>query len=119
MRIKNENMISKLDGVDMTSNIVSEPIWLAHIANYAIQVVFTGAPDGTFKLQASNDLSDPKDPSITNWTDITGSSQIIAASGDYMWTVSNAGYNWVRVVWTDSASGASTITVCRAMVKGV
>ena len=122
MRIQNEDLT--LSGTDMTSNITSDPIWLGHIAHFSIQVVFTGStPNGTFKLQASNDkgANDYRiaSASVTNWTDISGSSQGITAAGDHMWNVQNCGYRWVRVVWTDSSSTAGTITVARFNVKGV
>lgn len=123
MRIQNEALT--LDGTDMESDILSNAIWLGHIAHYSIQMVFTGSPNGTFKLQASNDEGG-KDggglasPTIVNWTDIADSDQAITASGDHTWTVENAGYRWVRVVWTDSSSGSpSTITSARFNVKGV
>lgn len=121
MRIKTENILDELSGVDMTSNITGPAIWLGHIANYAIQLVFTGSPNGNLKLQASCDEPDrtnPQNTTVTNWTDIDGSLQAITASGNHMWSVENAGYTFVRLVWTDSASGASTITVARFMVKG-
>jgi len=121
MRIQNEALT--LDGTDMESTITSNAVWLAHIAHYSIQVVFTGSPNGTFKLQASNDVG-AKDggglssPTITNWTDIPSSSLAVSASGSSLWTISNAGYRWVRVVWTNSASSTAAITSIRFNVKG-
>ena len=121
MRIQNKALT--LSGTDMESDITSDPIWLGHIANYSIQVVFTGSPDGTLKLQASNDFGardgSLDQVSIDHWTDIIGSSQNITASGDHTWTVENAGYRWVRMVWTDSASSDADITSARFNVKGV
>ena len=120
MRIKNGDL--SLDGTDMESNIISEPIWLAHIAYYSIQVVFTGSPDGSFKLQASNDEGkndvETGQPNITNWTDIEGSTQAISSSGDHTYSVADPGYRWVRLVWTDSSSSSATITSARFNVKG-
>jgi hypothetical protein len=122
MRIQNESLT--LSGTDMTDNITSSPVWLAHIAYYSIQLVFTGTPNGTLKLQVSNDNGmidshDPSSASITNWTDLADSSQVISASGDHMWNERAAGYRWVRVVWTDNTSGSpSTLTVARFNVKG-
>jgi hypothetical protein len=121
MRI--DNFALTLDGTDMTSNINSNPIWLGHVVNYCIQIVFTGStPNGSFKLQASNDLgakeNDVKNASITNWTDISGSTINISAAGDVMYNLENVGYRWVRVVWTDTSSTAGTITVARGNTKG-
>lgn len=122
MRIKNDELT--LSSTDMTAaTITSDPIWLGHIANFAIQLVFTGTPNGTFKLQASNDEGARdtyiESPSISNWTDVDGSSQVISAAGDHMWNVQNCGYRWIRIVWTDSSTGAATITSARMNVKGV
>src|SRR5574343_407072 len=112
MRVKNENLISA--PVAMAASFELRPVWLAHIANYSIQLVFTGSPGGNFKLQASNDEGyidsaggAQQYTNVVNWTDIADSAQTISAAGDHMWTVENAGYNWVRVVWT-AASGSGS-----------
>lgn len=128
MRVKNEDML-EVDGtratISMGTSFNMRPMWLGHIANYAIQLVFTGTPNGSFKLQASNDMGQPqaageaqKYSGITNWTDIASSAQAITAAGDHMWTVENCGYNWVRVVWTQSSS-TGTLTSARFYCKGV
>jgi hypothetical protein len=122
MRIKTESMLTDLSGTDLTSNITGPALWLGHIAFYAIQLVFTGSPNGEFKLQASLDEPNkvnPQNTTITNWTDITGSAESVTAAGDLIWNVENAGYTFVRVVWTDSSSGSSTITSARYSLKGV
>jgi hypothetical protein len=128
MRVKNENLLiidSAAAPSDMSVAIEMRPIWLGHIANYAVQLVFTGSPAGNFKLQASNDEGQPaatadsqKYAGVVNWTDIAGSQQAISAAGDLMYQVQNIGYNWVKVVWTPT-SGNGTITTARAYVKGV
>lgn len=124
MRIANENMIAS-GAVSMGASFNLDPVWLGHICNYSIQLVFTGTPDGSLKLQCSNDAGTPNGAApatmstgVTNWTDIAGSSQSIAAAGNHVWTVENAGYNWVRVVYTRSSSTGS-LTVARVNVKGV
>lgn len=120
MRIANDALT--LSGTDMRDDITSSAVWLGHICNFSIQLVFTGTPNGTLKLQCSNDSGGPdvSNPSLTNWTDITGSSQAITASGNHTWNVQNCGYKWVRLYWTDATSGnPSTLTVARMNVKGV
>ena len=123
MRVNNDDLI--LSGTDMSLDITSEPIWVGHVINYSIQLVFSGAsPTGAFKLQMSLDEGQPQNPveanrdtGITNWTDIAGSEQAIAAAGNHAWTAENAGYQWVRVVWTKGTS-VGTIDSARFYTKG-
>lgn len=133
MRISNENLLIK-DGIatstDMASSIDFQPIFLGHIANYSIQIVFTGTPTGSFKLQISNDegfknSGSPNTPTntaqqldIVNWTDVTDSQFAVSAAGNVAWEVENTGARWVRVVYTAS-SGSGTVASARANVKGV
>lgn len=125
MRVKNEDLLQSTGPLSLASNQTLPAVWLGHIANYAIQLKFTGTPGGNFKLQASNDPGHIDAASKTNqvsdlaiWTDIADSAQTISAAGDHMWTVENAGYTWVRVVWTQT-SGSGSLTNARAYVKGV
>lgn len=123
MRIANDSLISA--AVDLGSTWESDGIWLGHIANFSIQLVFTGTPTGNFKLQCSNDkgkedkvLGGWSSDNVSNWTDIDQSAQPITAAGDHAWDVQNCGYRWVRVVWTFT-SGSGSLTSARFNVKGV
>jgi hypothetical protein len=125
VRIGNDDL--QLDGTDMADPIASQPVWLGHILNYSIQAVFTGAPTGSFKIQASNDpgrpnigkeTPDPAAYAVNNWTDLTDLTVAIVAAGDIMWNVQNAGYRWIRLVYTPSG-GTGTITVATFNVKGL
>jgi hypothetical protein len=125
MRVNNENLLDDSGPLDLSTNQTLNPIWLGHIVNYSIQLVFTGTPGGNFKLQASNDRGDinaptqsAQDAGLMNWTDIADSAFTVSAAGNVMWDVQNAGHNWVRVVWTQT-SGSGTLTVARSYVKGV
>lgn len=115
MRTGNDTLQDAATSMGASFNLPA--IWLGHICNYSIQLVFTGTPNGTFKLQASNDLGGPG-LAPTNWTDVANSSQAITAAGDHMWQVENAGYKYVRVVYTRSSSTGS-LTVANFNVKGV
>jgi hypothetical protein len=127
VRIANENLLivddAPVSGA-MVSSFNMRPIYLGHIAHYAIQLIFTGSPNGNFKLQVSNDPGSPfkagdsaKYSGVTNWTDMANSSFTITAAGDVMWDVQNAGHLWVRVVWT-AVSGSGTLTSAIANLKG-
>lgn len=113
-------------GTVMNKNITSKVMQLQNGMFYNIQIVYTGTPTGTFKLQASSDNSAtmtaagqfPYTP--VNWTDVLNSSQAVVNAGSTMWNVEWASYNFIRVVYTDGSSGASTavITVSTMNVKG-
>lgn len=128
MKINNEDIL-EIDEVrstlDMGASFTSKPIYLGHISDYSIQLIFTGSPVGSFSLQVSNDAGRISANSeanqyagVSNWTDLMGSSQSITASGDHTWVAKGAGYLWVRVVYT-RVSGSGTLTSARANLKGV
>jgi hypothetical protein len=122
MRVNNEDLLNG-SPLSLATSQNLKPIWLGHIANYAIQLKFTGSPVGNFTLQASNDDVDSRLPTadleakIVNWTTIADSAQAISAAGDHVWTVENAGYMWVRVVWTQTG-GTGTLVSARSYCKG-
>lgn len=125
MRISNENLIDGVAPVDLSTDVTLRPVWLGHIAQYAIQLTFSNDPDGIFTLQCSNDAGHPNAQSkaeqsadVVNWTDIAGSSQTVTETGNIVWNAENVGYTWVRVVWAANA-GAGTLETARAMMKGV
>lgn len=99
----------------MNTTINSSAYNVQQIYGYAIQATFTGAPTGTFKLQASNDPATSYNPGngtganpVVNWTDIANSPYVVTASGNYMWNVYDVMYTWVRLVYTDTSGGTST-----------
>ena len=109
----------------MNTNLTSSAFNLNQIYGYCIQAVWTGTPTGTFKLQASADPSDIQlrnaNQQPVNWTDVANSSQAVTIAGSYMWNVTEIMYGWVRLVYTDTSSGASTavLTVSTINTKGV
>lgn len=110
----------------MNATINGKAMQLQNQLFYCIQLVWTGTPTGTFKLQGSCDASTtmtaagrfPYTP--TNWTDIPTVTQAVSAAGSILWNESFAGYNFVRVVYTDGSSGNSTaiVTVSTLNAKG-
>lgn len=124
MRIANDSI--DFDDTDMTATRTSEAMWIGHVLNYAIQTAYTGSPVGDFKLQASLDKGDDsaatealRGAGITTWTDIPSSTQAAGGSaGSVIWNTDNAGYMWVRIVYTFT-SGTGTITSARLNTKGI
>lgn len=106
----------------LNANYSSPYVPLKNIILYTMAANITGTPTGSLKLQASNDpetndtqynvtAGAPPSVSPTNWVDITDSTFAVSASGETMWNVRDIGYNYVRVIYTDSSSGASTATM--------
>ena len=118
MRVLNK-VLSTNQALNVNSNSQYQP--LRNIYTYAIQAVVTGTPAGSIKLQASadpetndtqyNSTNLPPAVGPTNWADITGSTFLLAAAGVTMWNVDFAGYNYVRVTYTDTSGGVSTATM--------
>lgn len=104
-----------LTSIVLSANRVSAAFQVWEMYGFSIQAVYTGTPTGTFKLQGSADPISKNTGSPTqaptNWTDIAGSSVAVTAAGDYMWNVSDAMYNFVRIVYTDGSSGSSSAVV--------
>lgn len=117
MRIGNDTLIAAPES--LTADDTYGPVWLGHIANYSIHLTTSNTGTGSFKLQASCDQADSiTGANVTNWVDIASSSQSITGGDDVLWTVENAGYNWVRVAYTHS-SGTVGLDTLRFNVKGV
>jgi diaminopimelate epimerase len=97
-----------ISAANAASTVTSAPLDLGDQKNLSIHVKFSSATlVGTLKLQASNDNTD--------WVDITGSSQSVAAGESHIWNIVDATYRNLRVVWTNSA-GTGTLTAA-AVIK--
>jgi hypothetical protein len=113
MKFANVKVIS---AANMASSFNSQPILLDQIYGFSFQAITTGAPNGSFKLQCSND-NVQLESQVTNWTDIAGTAQAITAPGSVLYNVNYAFYMWVRIVYT-AASGSGSCDVTYAS-KGV
>ena len=122
MRIANDTLIQQT--VDLSTSWSSDAIYLGQVANYSIQLVFVGNLEGSFKLQCSNDAGRPSSGrpytsnQVENWTNISGSTQVVDEEGNHTWDVENTGHAWVRVTWSPTAASA-TLTSARFTLKGV
>lgn len=99
---KNEVLIS---AQSMAASFNSDPVDVRNLIVGSIQIVFTGAPVGSVKLQSSNDaiqfLDQPGiQPAATNWTDVDSSTLAISAAGTIMYNLTSIGYDQLRVVYT-------------------
>lgn len=110
MKFTEKQIVTSGDMSAATVNSIG--INLQQLSTWCIQAVFTGSPSGTFKIQVSCDMvvvgtgADPAS-NVVNWTDYTGSSQVISAAGNFLWDTSDAGYQWVRLVYTKTSGTGS------------
>lgn len=106
----------------LNASFFSKPQQLNMIFGYSIQAVITGTPTGSVRLQASNDqfveIEPGNNPPIV-WTDISGSTFTVTAAGNEMWNVSDVGYTWVRIAYTDTSGGTSAAVMnANVNIKG-
>lgn len=99
---------------DMTFNLVSNAFDIRTVVGFSVQAEYSGSPNGTLKLQASNDAPGSV---AQDWVDISGSSVAVSSSGVYLYNVAEAFYGWVRLAWVFS-SGSGTLTA-KIVTKGV
>ena len=94
----------------MGADFSSQPIFLYQIYGFSLQAIFTRTPNGSFKLQGSN--QDVKfGSSVTEWTDLSGSTVAVTAAGDALFNFNGAFFRWVRLVYTrSSGTGSCSVT---------
>lgn len=124
MKSNTINMNLSSTAMTGTTILTSEAVATDQLFACAIQAVWTGAPTGTFKLQATSDAPDFTNQTskgistYQNWTDILDSPYAVTASGDYMWNIFDIGFRAIRVVYTNT-SGTGAITSLKLSAKGV
>ena len=70
---------------------------------------------GTLKVQASNDecfvFYQPGNFTVTNWSDIPDATATVASGASVLIPTLQLAYRWLRVVYTPSGGGSTTINV--------
>lgn len=94
---------------DMSADIESSPILLDQIFGFAMQAVYSGAPDGVLKIQVSCDITNYADQ-IVNWDDLASSSVTITSDGITTYNVDAQYYKWVKIVYIFS-TGTGVLNV--------
>jgi len=113
MKYNNSSLIPRGINTSLAASMNSGPIRLREAVGYAIYIKYTGAPTGTFKLQASVDSND----SPVNWEDLPFTSAATGIPGTVLFNIANVFYSWVRIVYTRTG-GTGTITDAYFSVKG-
>lgn len=112
--MKNLNVVVLSAGDDISRN--GTQIDSNQLMATTFQAIFGDATAaGTIKVQASNDIYDtqylPKDFTVTNWSDIPNATSTVTAGVAPLITIESLCYRWIRVVYTSSVAGSSTIKV--------
>ena len=83
------------------ASLVTAAVDLGDISVFSVHVTFTGANvAGSLTLEASDVDAD--------YVTVPDSTQSVTSSADHVWSVTGAGYRYVRVNWT-YASGTGDI----------
>lgn len=107
----------------LNANTTSNPFPVQDACCWGAQVISTGTVGGNFKIQVSFDpvaqanATFLKTGAPTNWTDLASSSQTTTTNGNVYWTYEWPGYNWARIVFTDTSSGSNTGTITAATIN--
>jgi len=107
MRTAND-LVFNATSVSGTTAYTSDPIPAESMFQFTVQVVTAGSnPNGTLKVQMSNDLPGTNVP--TNFSDITSATVSTTNNGVYAIQKIDCCAQWLQVVYTN-ASGSGTVT---------
>lgn len=104
MGFKTINVMSAADTATQTGSAFN--VQGAVMASF-VPVFGDNTANGTIKVQASNDMT----ASPTNWVDITNATSSIASGVGPAIMLSYMCYAWIRVVYTHSSGGSTTVSV--------
>lgn len=112
-------------GTDLSKEQISKPFDVRHLNNIAVQVAWTGNPQGKFRLESSLDfLPDggiqtgqagllSANPKVAGtWTDVSDLIEITgAAAGNKMFQLQHIGLMFLRLHYVPDAAVAGTLTL--------
>lgn len=107
MGFKTVNVLSAADTSSQTGSAIN--VQGGVMASF-VPVFGDVSANGTIKIQASNDIV-PVGGTPSNWVDITNATSSIASGVGPAIMLSYMCYAWIRVVYTRSSGGSTTISV--------
>lgn len=112
MRHVNSIVLSALDATTQNGTQIDTN----QIIAASFQAVFSDTTAaGSLKVQMSNDIwADSYLPGtfvVTNWTDIPSATATVTAGGSVVITLPQTCYRWMRVVYTSTTPGTTTVVV--------
>lgn len=103
-----QNILSTWDSTTLTADRVTAAIDISCVKGFALYTEWSAGVVGSVALQGSLDpVTTPA--SVSNWSDISGSSVAVSGANSTLWNVSDAHYTWVRIKFTFT-SGTGTMT---------
>lgn len=107
MGYKTLNVLSGADTATITGDAVN--VQGGFIASF-VPIFGDNSANGTVKIQASNDIV-AVGGAPTNWVDITNATSTISSGVGPAILLANMCYAYIRVVYTRSSGGSTTISV--------
>lgn len=101
-----------LENVDISASGTTQAINLENYNGISATASFTGTPRGSFKLQAANEkwVESLVNGGLT-WIDIPDTSVSLAGvDADFLFTISNTYYRWIRGVYDAGVGSAGYVT---------
>lgn len=99
----------------MTENLTSNSIDIRTVYGCSLQFKYTGAPEGTMTVEATDDEIVPA--ASQNWVTVAGSSVTVTGVGDWIYNIADLNTGFIRLRYTFT-SGTGTLTA-KIVTKGV
>lgn len=113
MRVVSTQALSAVNTASVTSAVILDTNQAINVSFQVIMGDATAA--GTVKIQGSNDnptgITTRNTFTPTNWSDIPNATSVIASGVGPMIVMSNIAFQWMRVVYTRTSGGSTTIIV--------
>lgn len=103
-----------INAVAANANINSTIAWADKIVRASFQVSTTGTAAGSLQVQVSNDIAVGAYPNKfipTNWGNLGSALSVTTGPAVFFISETEMSYEYIRVVYTDSTSGAATGTI--------
>jgi hypothetical protein len=115
-----KSMIPRLviaEDQSLEADYVSPPIRVQGLDNISFQINITGAAEGSFSVQVSNDVSFNPDGSVRDpgtWTALTSPAAVAVTAGapsPIFFDVNQTSAYAIRLSWTNNASPESSASI--------
>ena len=119
MAVKNVlERYKSVDAGDASAQIISPPTSIKFLDNVLFELLFSGAPAGSFYIEVSNDYNpNTNDPGVWIPLDFQASDVLVSGPIDIMAEINQSPAPYIRVRWEPtSGTGALTIWISAKQV---